>query len=236
MAEPATPNPASTVVLVRPDAGGGIEVFMNRRPPNMETYAGAYVFPGGRVEADDAAEAMLRLMRGLSPAQAQQLLGTELKPEYCLAHWVAAARELFEEAGVHFFVDQRGAALPADRQEILGGRRQALQRGALSFLSLLQSERLHCDVAPLMYFFHRVTPEHYAVRFDTRFYLAALPAGQAPIHYSEEVAESLWISAKEALERFAGGTFPLMPPTIVVLRTLLEYRTWRDLARGFRLT
>ena len=208
---------------------------MNRRPPNMETYAGAYVFPGGRVEVDDGSQEMLRLTRGLSPAQAQQFLGAEFEPEYCLAHWVAAARELFEEAGVHFFVDQKGAALPPDRKQILSGKRQALQRGELSFSDLLQSEQLRCDVTSLIYFFHRVTPEHYAIRFDTRFYLAALPDGQAPIHYSEEVAESLWISAKEALERFAGGTFPLMPPTILVLRTLMEYRSWSDLARGFRI-
>jgi 8-oxo-dGTP pyrophosphatase MutT (NUDIX family) len=235
MPEPATPNPASTVVLVRPEAGGGVEVFMNRRPPNMETYAGAYVFPGGRLEADDGSEEMLRLMRGLSPAQAQEFFGAELKPEFCLAHWVAAIRELFEEAGVHFFVDATGKALPAGRQKLLARKRAALQRGELSFLNLLQSEQLHCDVSSLVYFFHRVTPEHYAIRFDTRFYMAALPPGQAPIHYSEEVAESLWINAGEALDRFAGGRFPLMPPTIAVLRTLLGHRSWRDLAAAFRL-
>lgn len=208
---------------------------MNRRPAHMETYAGAYVFPGGRVEADDSSHEMLERVRGPSPVQAQQLLGAELRPEFCLAHWVAAVRELFEEAGVHFFVDQHGEALPPSRQHILGGKRQALQRGEMSFLNLLQAERLCCDVTSLTYFFHRVTPEHYAVRFDTRFYLAALPAGQTPIDSSEEVAESLWINAKEALERSAGGTFPLMPPTIAVLRTLMEHRSWRALVAAFRL-
>ena len=239
MTEPATPNPASTVVLVRPDAHGGVEVFMNRRPQNMETYAGVYVFPGGSVEANDGSEAMLSLMRGLSAGQAQQLLGTELKPEFCLAHWVAAVRELFEEAGVHFFVTARGEPLATGRKQFLARlaeKRKALQRGGLNFFDLLQSEQLHCDVTPLIYFFHRVTPEHYAIRFDTRFYLAALPAGQTPLHYSEEVTESLWINAKEALERSTEGQFPMMPPTVAVLRTLMEHRTWQDLAAAFRLT
>ncbi len=57
MAQPANPLPASTVVLVRPNEGGGFEVFMNRRPEKMETYAGVYVFPGGCVEKDDCSQA-----------------------------------------------------------------------------------------------------------------------------------------------------------------------------------
>jgi 8-oxo-dGTP pyrophosphatase MutT (NUDIX family) len=238
MTAPATPNPASTVVLVRPDAHGGVEVFMNRRPQNMETYAGVYVFPGGSVEANDGSEEMLSLMRGLSAAQAQQLLGTELRPEFCLAHWVAAVRELFEEAGVHFFVNGKGEPLPTGQEQLLARlseKRKALQRGELNFFNLLQSEQLHCDITPLIYFFHRITPEHYTIRFDTRFYLAALPPGQIPLHYSEEVAESLWINAKEALERSAGGKFPMMPPTLAVLRTLMEHRSWQDLSAAFRL-
>lgn len=239
MTEPVTPNPASTVVLVRPDAHGGVEVFMNRRPQNMETYAGVYVFPGGSVEADDSSEEMLSLMRGRSAAQAQQLLGAELKPEFCLAHWVAAVRELFEEAGVHFFVDGKGEPLATAQKQFLARlseKREALQRGELNFLNLLQSEQLHCDITPLIYFFHRITPAHYAIRFDTRFYLSALPSGQTPLHYSEEVTESLWINAKEALERSTDGKFPMMPPTVAVLRTLMEHRTWQDLAAAFRLT
>jgi 8-oxo-dGTP pyrophosphatase MutT (NUDIX family) len=220
---------------VRQDAHGGVEVFMNRRPQEMETYAGVYVFPGGSVETDDSSEAMLSLMRGLSSTQARQLLGAELKPEFCLAHWVAAARELFEEAGVHFFVHANDEALPLGYEQVLMRKRKALQRGELNFLNLLQSERLHCDITRLIYFFHRITPEHYTIRFDTRFYLAALPSGQTPLHYAEEVAESLWINAKEALERLAGGNFPMMPPTVAVLRMLMEHRSWRSLAAAFRL-
>ena len=238
MTKPAIPNPASTVVLVRPDRHGGVEVFMNRRPQNMETYAGVYVFPGGSVETDDGAEAMLSLVRGLSAAQAQEILGVERAPAWCLAHWVAAVRELFEEAGVHFFVNARGEPLPQGEERLLARlseKRKALQRGELNFFTLLQSEHLHCDIARLIYFFHRITPEHYAIRFDTRFYLAALPPGQNPLHYSEEVAESLWINAEEALERSAGGQFPMMPPTLAVLRMLLEHRSWQALSAAFGL-
>jgi 8-oxo-dGTP pyrophosphatase MutT (NUDIX family) len=238
MSEPATPNPASTVVLVRPDRDGGIEVFMNRRPENMETYAGAYVFPGGRVEDDDGSEKMLALTRGVSSAQAQHLLGADLTPERSLAHWVAAVRELFEEAGVHFFINGKGESLLVSHEQTrarLSQKREALQRGELGFATLLDSEQLYCDLSRLIYFFHRVTPEHYRIRFDTRFYLAALPTGQDPLHCPEEVAESLWVGPDEALDRTKSGEFPMMPPTVAVLQILAQRRSWTGLIEQFHL-
>jgi hypothetical protein len=105
----------------------------------------------------------------------------------------------------------------------------------LDFPSLLKSEGLHCDVSRLSYFFHRITPEHYPVRFDTRFFLAALPQGQDPLHASEEVAESLWITPREALDRFEAGTFRMAPPTVMVLRTLAQRMTWQALCTTYSL-
>lgn len=239
MTSAAIPSPASTVVLVRPGADGGAEIFMNRRPEKMETYAGAYVFPGGRVEDADWSEKMIELVRGLSPADAQRILGADSNAEFCLGYWVAAARELFEEAGILFFVNDDGAASSTAAEnptERLTEQRQSLQRGNLDFPSLLESERLHCDVSRLTYFFHRITPEHYPVRFDTRFFLAALPQGQAPLHSSEEVAESLWIAPNEALSRFESGAFRMAPPTVMVLRTLAQHKTGHALCSSFRLT
>ena len=238
MTQPAMPNPASTVVLVWPDQGDGFKIFMNRRPEKMATYAGIYVFPGGRVEDDDWSEKMLGFTRGLSPAEAQQVLGCTQQAQLCLGYWVAAVRELFEEAGIHFFVDgNEESSLPAQARLTgrLDDKRKALQEGELAFPSFLESERLHCDLSHLTYFFHRVTPEHYAVRFDTRFYLAALPSGQRPLDSSEEVAESLWIAPKEALGRSQSGGFPMMPPTLAVLRTLAEHRSWQELQDRYRL-
>jgi hypothetical protein len=83
MTTPATPHPASTVVLVRPGADGGAEIFMNRRPEKMETYAGAYVFPGGRVEEADWSEKMLELVRGSRPGR--RILGAT-GCEVCLGY------------------------------------------------------------------------------------------------------------------------------------------------------
>jgi 8-oxo-dGTP pyrophosphatase MutT (NUDIX family) len=225
-------------VLVRPNDTGGFEIFMNRRPERMETYAGIHVFPGGRVDPADCSAAMLELTQGLTPAEAQGKLGGELEPERCLGHWVAAARELFEEAGIYLFSPQNGASNHSARQNLparLAERRPLLQRGDLNLAALLASEQLYCDLRRLNYFFHRVTPEHYPVRFDTRFYLAALPPEQTPLHSSEEVSESLWISPGDALERSQSGAFPMMPPTIAVLRSLSIHGSWNALGKVFSL-
>ena len=238
MAQAATPLPASTVVLVRPNAYGKFEIYINRRADQMDTYAGVHVFPGGRVENIDYSTGMIRLIRGMTPLDAKQELNAEFEPELCLAYWVAAARELFEEAGVHFFTSGNGTGaetLPEEISRRLASKRPALQQGDITLVDLLVSEGLFCDVSPLSYFFHRITPEHYPVRFDTRFYLAALPSGQKPLHASEEVSESLWTAPDAALKRAEDGEFRMMPPTLAVLRRLANYGSWRELCDYFNL-
>lgn len=233
MPEPPIPLPASTVVLVRPDTAGSFEIYLNRRPEQMDTYAGVYVFPGGRVEPSDWSGAIIDLTRGVTAVEAWEKLGVDLQPELCLGHWVAAVRELFEEVGIHFFYSESAPVEAfADR---IHAQRGALQRGEIGLAEMLSSERLFCDLAPLRYIFHRVTPEHYRIRFDTRFYLAALPVGQSPLDAADEVSESLWIAPALALERHQAGNFPMMPPTLMVLRTLSAHRTWKALQTAFDL-
>ncbi len=229
---------ASTIVVVRPDPNGGIEVLMTRRRPEMQFLGGFLVFPGGGVENEDCSEKMLSLCRGLTRSDAQKTLGADLGPEMSLGHWVAAVRELFEETGIHFFIDENGMAPDGSTghlAERLGEKRQALSNGTLDLPRLLESERLFCDLGRFTYLFHRITPEKYPVRFDTRFYLAALPPNQTALISSEEVSESLWLTPKLALEESASGKFPMMPPTIITLRTLAEHGSWQNLCTAFPL-
>ncbi|MGH7825363.1 MAG: NUDIX hydrolase [Candidatus Binatia bacterium] len=229
---------ASTVILVRAHENGGPEVLMTRRPQEMKTLGGFLVFPGGAVEKEDWSDAMMARCRGLLASEAQKLLGAQIPPEMALGHWVAAARELFEETGIYLFVNGTGS-FPGPKQlgstKRLAVKRKTLADGRLTFPQLLASEKLFCDLGRLGYLFHRVTPEKYPVRFDTRFYVAALPADQKPLAASEEVAESLWISPEAALERSERGQFPMMPPTIIALRTLADHGSWDNLRSAYHL-
>jgi hypothetical protein len=143
---------------------------------------------------------------------------------------------LYEEVGVLLCIGQGGGlAMGADLQERVVAKRTDLLSGAVGFAELLASEGLRCDVGSPVYFDHRTTPERYAMRFDTRFFLAPLPEGQVPLDVSEEVSESLWITPGEALQRAARGRMAVIPPTLATLRTLAELVTWEALCREFSL-
>src|SRR5260370_24699749 len=96
--DPIAPNlrPAATVVVLR-DSPAGPQVFMVRRHEGTAFMGGAYVFPGGRVDAGDRGVADPSWCDGVDVAAAQ--LGG-LPAVDAVAFHVAALRELFEEAGV----------------------------------------------------------------------------------------------------------------------------------------
>ena len=237
MNEVALPNKASTIIIVRGQAGDGFEVLMTRRPQEMQFLAGFLVFPGGAVENEDWSERMLARCRGLTRLAADRILGGDIAPEISLGHWVAAIRELFEETGIHFFVNEDGETpdrSPA-RLKRLEEKRKSLSQRNLDLPQLLESEKLFCDLGRLTYLFHRITPEKHPVRFDTRFYLAALPENQTALSCSEEVSESLWLTPTRAIAEAESGKFSMMPPTLIALRALTDHSSWTRLCAAFRL-
>ena len=96
---PVEPHAAATLVLVRPGAGGGLEVLLTRRPDSMAFAAGLHVFPGGRVESTDVASAEVEV------ARAARVGGQAADPAFHLAHRIAAIRETREEVGVRLEPD-----------------------------------------------------------------------------------------------------------------------------------
>lgn len=234
------PQNAATVILLRPEGNGGIEVFMTRRPAEMNFLGGMYVFPGGSVRKEDCSEGILRRCHGLTRKEAQRILGMHLSPDLCLGHWVAGIRELFEEVGILLCVTEEGKPLDMmdvqekERKERIAEKRKALIDGSINFKLLLESEGLFCDVARLSYFSHWLTPEEFPARFDTRFYVAPLPADQSPLSTSQEVTHSLWISPERALELCQQGDLPVIFPTFASLRTLANFESLESLFAEYR--
>jgi 8-oxo-dGTP pyrophosphatase MutT (NUDIX family) len=232
------PRFASTVVLLRPDAAGGFDILLTRRPAEMRFMGGFYVFPGGTVLEDDYSPKMLERCRGLSADHARTLLGNRHSPEVALGHWVAVVRELFEEVGILLCAAESGEPINLRVEKTkarLELKRQAMVKAELTFSEFLESEKLYCDLSGMVYFFHRVTPDFYPMRFDTRFYLAVLPLHQSALERSEEVTESLWISPADALARGYQDDFPILPPTTTVLADLAQLRTWDRLRTAYHL-
>ena len=232
------PRFASTVLLMKPDEHGGFDVLLTRRPDEMRFLGGFYVFPGGTVHAADYSPKILERCRGVSGEQAQKILAGNHNREEALGHWVAVVRELFEEVGVLLCVNEKGEAIqfnnPTENRRIELARR-AIVAGDTDFGNFLQSENLFCDLTKTQYFDHWVTPEIYSMRFDTRFYVAVLPAAQSALTHSEEVTHSLWIKAGTALARMDRRDFPILPPTTTVLQRLARISGWDRLRSEFNL-
>ncbi|MBL0395077.1 NUDIX domain-containing protein [Ramlibacter monticola] len=215
-----TPAPSATVVLLR-DGPDDLEVLLLRRHSQSFVLGGAYVFPGGKVDPEDAASAS-RLDRELSVLHAQ-LGEPELPAAEAGALYVAAIRELFEEAGL----------LLADvSPEQAVGAWTALRAGE-RFDALIAALDLRLAAGALQPWSRWITPTLSSVgrrRFDTRFFLAAVPPGQVARHDEHEATESLWIAPRAALREYWANRIDLAPPQIMSLTHLARHR---DVASAF---
>ncbi|MCP5179082.1 MAG: NUDIX domain-containing protein [Pseudomonadales bacterium] len=205
-------RPAATVIIVR-EAPAGFEIFMLKRAGASAFAGGMYVFPGGRVDADDHLHAYDAWRQGPSQGQApqQRALGDEWR-----GFWVAAIRETFEEAGLLLAYNEAGELVSyadAALHARLDALRKPLNDGEVSLLDICARERLRLAVDHVHYYNRFVTPIGRPRRFDTRFFIAETPPGQVGRHDEHETVHSVWISPQEALARNAAGEFDLMNVT-----------------------
>jgi 8-oxo-dGTP pyrophosphatase MutT (NUDIX family) len=222
-------RPAATVMLVR-DGAVGLEVFMMRRTFTASFASGMWVFPGGRVDDADGADDLEAVCDGLDDVTASRLLGVARGG---LAYWVAATRECFEEAGVLLARSRTPDGLPGpvvafDRPDVVERFERArhdIHDGRRSLLDLCDAEGLVLTTDGMHYVSHWITPKGEGKRFDTRFFLAAAPGGQEPLHDDGETIDSFWVSPVEALERKGHGDLALMPPTIANLEFIAPHAT-----------
>jgi len=198
---PAPVRPAATVLLLR-DTPQGIEVLMTRRSMTASFAPGAYVFPGGGVDALDAAS------HGQASRRATQ-------SELHLTQAIAAIRESFEELGV--LLARRADGTAADNHDIA-----ALDRSA-PFAAQCQNLGLTLAADEVFVLAHWTTDRDLARRFDVPFLVARMPDGQTPVADEAEQFEPVWVRAADALARHKAGQFFMIFPTIRTLERLLGY-------------
>jgi 8-oxo-dGTP pyrophosphatase MutT (NUDIX family) len=237
MTELRKPKQAATVILLRPAERKGFEVFLTRRPDGMPFLGGMYCYPGGTVSKEDCRSATIARSFGRTPNQARRIIGAAFKPNEAIGLWIAAVRELFEEAGVLLAVDVHGAkmSVTTERAARLIRDQADLSQKTLTFAALLEREQLYCDLAGLNYFSTWQTPAQFTMRFDTRFFIAVLPDGQTPLPTSYEVAHSVWLTPDRAMQLFERSELPMIFPTFAALRTLADFDTLDSVLREFAL-
>jgi 8-oxo-dGTP pyrophosphatase MutT (NUDIX family) len=81
----------------------------------------------------------------------------------------------------------------------------------------------------LLPFSRWITPAEVAIRFDTWFFLAAMPSGQTPQVDGEEVVDARWYTPQQALEAGDAGEILLVFPTIKHLQQLSSFDSVQSL-------
>lgn len=204
--------PAATLVVFRDSHGGSPELLMVERAKAMVFAAGAMVFPGGRVDPGD--HVLAQTMGGDEETAAR----------------IAAVRETIEEAGLPV-----GLASPPSA-DTLDAMRAALHAGT-PFGEVLSDAGAKLDL-DLLVPFARWRPAHRNMRiFDTRFYLARLPADapHATVDETENV-RLVWASAQAVLDEADAGRMAIIFPTRRNLERLAQFASYEDAAAHARAT
>jgi len=229
---PARPRDAATVMLLRPaaagaDGGDGIEVYMLRRKSSMAFAPGAYVFPGGSVDARDADEQVA--WAGPEPAEWGRIF--DAPPELACALVCAAVRETFEESGVLLAGPSAGSVVSDTTGADWEADRLALLDRSLSLAELLARRGLVLRSDLLRPWSRWITPVIEERRFDARFFAAALPPQQRTRDVGGEAAEVAWVSPADAIAMGRRREILLWPPTAV---SLAELAACDDVAAALR--
>jgi 8-oxo-dGTP pyrophosphatase MutT (NUDIX family) len=209
--------------MVLRETATGPEVFMVRRHEATAFMGGAWVFPGGRVDAADAASADPSWCDGLDTVELPSL-----SHETAVAHRLAAIRELFEEANVLLARDAPGhfvsTADPAVHDRFAQYRRE-VHAGTLSLRDVAGRERLRLALDALVPFARWMTPPVDSRQFDAWFFMTTAPPGQAPVADETETTDGAWVKPVDALRRAQVREITLPPPTWTTLRELEPFAT-----------
>lgn len=215
--QPAPARDSATVVVLRDAPDHGVEAYLLRRLASMSFAPGMYVFPGGSVDPGDLAADV----PWSGPPASQWSAALSADDALAQALVCAAVRETFEECGVLLAgPDDRATAAVDDSW---AADTTALQTGQLTLPQLLVRRALVLRADLLRPWAHWVTPEFEPKRFDTRFFVAALPTGQAPHHFAGESDLGEWVRPATALQRQAEEQIAMLPPTAFTLAELAEF-------------
>ena len=205
---------AATVLLVddRPD----LRALCLRRRDGSVFVGGMTVFPGGALDEADADPAYATRVQGLTEADADAQLGLD---SGALAYWIAVARETFEEVGVLLARHRNG---DAPGPNVLR-QRHAVDDGSRSLFDVLVANDLVLDLGSVHDVGRWITPVGPPRRYDTRFFVARMPAGQSAEVDAVEAVHAEWRRPADALDDWARGELVMLPPTVCLLQVLRSF-------------
>jgi 8-oxo-dGTP pyrophosphatase MutT (NUDIX family) len=215
---PVTPRDAATIVVVR-DGDEGIEAYLMRRQTSMAFAAGMYVFPGGGLMTSDVEVDV----PWVGPGAQEWGRRFRCAPDLARGLVVAAVRETFEETGILLAGPDEHTVVSDTGGDDMQAARGALDEGEISFADFLDDHRLVLRADLLGAWANWITPAFEPRRYDARFFVAALPAGQRVGAISRESDQAVWAPLSRVLARVESGEAAMMQPTIAVCREVSQH-------------
>ena len=220
---------AATVVVVR-DGAKGIEAYLLRRQPSMAFAPGMYVFPGGGVdEADRDAD-----ISWVGPPASEWATRFGCSEDVARGLVCAAVRETFEESGVLLAGPDEHSIVADTSAASFQEARLALEAHELTFGAYLAGAGLVLRTDLLGAWAHWITPTFEPRRYDTRFFVAVLPEGQAVGELAREADRAEWAPLSDVLVAVDAGSSAMLPPTYVTCREVAGLAASEVLAAAAR--
>ncbi|MCY3609607.1 MAG: NUDIX domain-containing protein [Acidimicrobiaceae bacterium] len=225
---------AATVMILSDE--NDPHVLMLKRNSRSIFVGDMWVYPGGAVDPEDATQIADETVSGLTDDDASFQIGIERGG---IAFWVAALRETFEEAGILLAHHDHPVGVddprdlpsgiidlsPPDVAERFSQYRDEVNAGERDFIETVRSEDLLLDGDNVYFIGRWVTPLGSPRRYDTRFFLTAMPDGQVPLPDHDEAVEHQWVRPADAIRRNETGDMVMMTPTIGMLQRLASFAT-----------
>jgi 8-oxo-dGTP pyrophosphatase MutT (NUDIX family) len=218
---PVTPKDAATVVLLR-DTDAGLEAFLLRRVIGMAFAGGMSVFPGGGVDRRDADAAVA----WAGPDAEWWAAKYDCPVPLARALVCAAVRETFEESGV-LLAGPSPSSVVTDTRPFAAARQSLVDR-EFSLAEFLADAGLVLRADLLQPWANWITPPEEPRRYDTKFFIAALPDGQRADGSTSEADHAEWRRPEDAIALWKAGERGLLPPTWMTLADLAELPTVAD--------
>jgi 8-oxo-dGTP pyrophosphatase MutT (NUDIX family) len=201
-----------------------------QRSTQSRFFPGFYVFPGGKLEPQDRLPDPNRIVMDTPLERIKEHFGNGLDWLKCSAYILSAIRECFEETGIMLAYPREISPKPFE--QICESRvNERLNKNWLREKIIVA--QWSAAVSRLAPWAHWITPEQMAQRFNTRFFLALMPAGQTCRPDNKETTQGLWVTPEQGLQNNFSAKNPLSPPTLVTLQELLHYADLSEIHQKF---
>jgi 8-oxo-dGTP pyrophosphatase MutT (NUDIX family) len=237
---PVEPKLAATVILLRErthdlesDDDCEFEVFMAKRHEKARFMSEHHVFPGGSIDEQDSTKKSITKLVGMNKTIINNLKDICDDPSNL---WIAAIRELFEEAGILIATKKSENSLGKieTKPKKLKKYQKKLQKNQITMTDVLTKEDLYYSAKNLTYFGRFITPEISPIRFDTQFFLCKFPRKQNINLFKDELTESLWGTPKQLIKNYKKKQIKLIFPQYSTLKRLKQFKTIQELFENSR--